>query len=93
MAALEEFYRQAVALRADRVPEWEALWREGPALAVQRTGEHFAALREGGIDHLLRAAAQVRQAPAPTERRYGMCGRLDTYDVAVAGDVAEAGRE
>jgi hypothetical protein len=91
--ALEEFYRQALALRADRLADWEALWRSGPALAVQRTGEHLAALRQGGIDHLLRAAAQVRHAPAPSDRRYGMCGRLDTYDVAaVAGDEATTGR-
>ena len=82
--ALSEFYRLALALRADRLPEWEAIWRDGPALAVRRTGEHLAALREGGIDHLLRAAAQVREAPAPVARRYGMCGRLDTYDVAAA---------
>jgi mannose-6-phosphate isomerase-like protein (cupin superfamily) len=82
--ALEEFYRQALALRADRLADWEELWRSGPALAVQRTGEQLAALREGGIDHLLRAAAQVRLAPEPAGRRYGMCGRLDTYDVARA---------
>lgn len=82
--ALEEFYRQALALRADRLPAWETLWRDGPAAAVQRTGEHLVTLRQGGIDHLLRAAAQVREAPAPAERRYGMCGRLDTYDVAAA---------
>ena len=82
--ALEEFYRQALALRSDRLAQWEALWRGGPALAVERTGEHLATLRQGGIDHLLRAAAQVRQAPSPEERRYGMCGRLDTYDVAAA---------
>lgn len=86
--ALEEFYRQALALRADRLPEWEALWRDGPALAVRRTGEHLATLRQGGIDHLVRAAAQVRQAPPPAERRYGMCGRLDTYDVTGAGEVS-----
>lgn len=79
--ALEEFYRQAVALRADRVAEWEALWHDGPALAVQRTADHFATLRQGGIDHLLRAAAEVRHVPPPESRRYGMCGRLDTYDV------------
>jgi mannose-6-phosphate isomerase-like protein (cupin superfamily) len=81
-SALEEFYRQAVALRADRLDGWEALWRSGPSAAAQRTAEHLDALREGAIDHLLRAAAQVRQAPEPTQRRYGMCGRLDTYDVA-----------
>jgi hypothetical protein len=82
--ALEDFYRQALALRADRLPAWEALWRDGPAAAVERTGEHLEALRQGGIGHLLRAAAQVREAPAPAERRYGMCGRLDTYDVVAA---------
>lgn len=81
--ALEEFYRQALALRADRLAQWEELWRDGPALAVQRTAEHLAALRQGGIGHLLRAAAEVRNAPAPADRRYGMCGRLDTYDVAL----------
>jgi hypothetical protein len=53
-------------------------------MAVQRTGEHLAALQQGGIDHLLRAAAQVRQSPPPPARRYGMCGRLDTYDVALS---------
>jgi mannose-6-phosphate isomerase-like protein (cupin superfamily) len=81
--ALEEFYRQALALRADRLARWEELWRDGPALAVQRTAEHLAALRQGGIEHLLRAAAEVRNAPAPADRRYGMCGRLDTYDVTL----------
>jgi hypothetical protein len=50
---------------------------------VQRTADHFATLRQGGIDHLLRAAAEVRQAPPPESRRYGMCGRLDTYDVTL----------
>ena len=84
VGTLEEFYRQALALRADRLREWEAIWRDGPMLAVERTGEQLAALRQGGIEHLLRAAAQVREAPEPAVRRYGMCGRLDTYDVAVA---------
>jgi hypothetical protein len=81
LAALEEFYRQAVALRADRLAAWEALWRGGPALAVRRTGQHLAELRQGGIEHLLRAAARVQHAPPPPERKFGMCGRLDTYEV------------
>jgi hypothetical protein len=81
LAALEEFYRQAVALRVDRLAAWEALWRGGPALAVRRTGQHLAELRQGGIEHLLRAAARVQHAPPPPARKYGMCGRLDTYEV------------
>jgi hypothetical protein len=87
-AVLEEFYRQALALRVDRLADWVALWRDGPALAVKRTGQHLAELQEGGIDRLLHAAARVQQAPPPPARRYGMCGRLDTYDL---GD--DAGRE
>lgn len=80
-AALEAFYQQAVALVADRVDEWAQLWRGGAGEAVRRTGEHLAALREGRIDHLLQAAVRVEQAPAAQDRRFGMCGRLDTYSL------------
>ncbi|HKN96133.1 MAG TPA: cupin domain-containing protein [Pseudonocardiaceae bacterium] len=74
---LAEFYRAAVALKADRVDSWERIWRAGPVAAAERTGAHLAALREGRIDHLLDAG--VRSAEAPGDRVFGMCGRLDTY--------------
>ncbi|MGH3415294.1 MAG: cupin domain-containing protein [Actinocrinis sp.] len=81
VSALTEFYRQALALRADRLDAWERLWRDGPSAAVARTGDHLAALRDGRVDHLLRAAAEVRHAPEPADRKFGMCGRLDTYEL------------
>jgi mannose-6-phosphate isomerase-like protein (cupin superfamily) len=74
---LAEFYRAAVALKADRVNSWETIWRAGPVAAAERTGAHLAALRAGRIDHLLDAG--VRSAEAPEDRAFGMCGRLDTY--------------
>jgi len=77
--ALAEFYRHAVALVADRTDEWERRWRAGPVAAVRRTEEHLAALRAGRIDHLLRAGVRIEQAPTPEDRKFGMCGRLDTY--------------
>lgn len=86
VGALDEFYRQALALRADRLGQWEELWRDGASLAAQRTGEQLTHLREGRIDHLLRAAARVRQAPAAQDRRFGMCGRLDTYDLSARAE-------
>jgi mannose-6-phosphate isomerase-like protein (cupin superfamily) len=76
---LTDFYRAAVALKRDLVDGWEKIWESGPAEAVRRTGDHLAGLRAGRIDHLL--AAGVRDAPAPPERAFGMCGRLDTYPV------------
>jgi hypothetical protein len=80
--SLADFYRAAVTLVADRLDEWEQIWADGPVAAAQRTGEHLKALRDGRIDHLLEAGARSEQAPAQQDRRFGMCGRLDTYDLA-----------
>jgi mannose-6-phosphate isomerase-like protein (cupin superfamily) len=80
-SALADFYRRAVALRRDRIEAWRKIWREGPARAAERTAEHFAALERGDVAHLTAAAMQVRQAPEPDDRAFGMCGRLDTYEL------------
>jgi mannose-6-phosphate isomerase-like protein (cupin superfamily) len=81
VGALEDFYRAGVALVADHVDHWTELWRSGAMAAAERTGEHLKALRDGRIDHLMRAGVRSAEAPAPDDRRFGMCGRLDTYDV------------
>jgi mannose-6-phosphate isomerase-like protein (cupin superfamily) len=83
-SALAQFYRQAVALRADRIEAWRRIWRDGPLEAARRTEDHFAAIARGDIGHLLAAATGVRQAPEPEERKFGMCGRLDTYELRAA---------
>ncbi len=80
LTALEDFYRAGVALVAEHADRWEKIWRAGAMAAAQRTGEQLEALREGRIDHLMRAGVRSAQAPEPEGRRYGMCGRLDTYE-------------
>ncbi len=77
--ALERFYRQAVALRSDRLDAWEAVWRAGALAAAERTADHLSALRDGRTDHLIEAALRSEQPPQAADRGLGMCGRLDTY--------------
>lgn len=81
LGALEDFYRAGVALVADHTDHWESIWRAGPLAAATQTAEHLKALRDGQIDHLMRAAVRTADAPDPQDRRFGMCGRLDTYDL------------
>lgn len=79
--SLTDFYRAAVGLVADRLDDWERIWADGPVAAAQRTGEHLKSLRDGRIDHLLDAGVRSERAPAQQDRRFGMCGRLETYDL------------
>lgn len=82
--ALAEFYRLAVALRAELFESWDAVVSAGALTAARRTAEQISALRRGEIDHLLAAGLRVEGAPEPAHRAYGMCGRLDRYPPAVA---------
>lgn len=77
--ALTAFYAAALALVADRLPEWEQRWRAGPLAAAERTGELLAALRAGDTGRL--GEARVRHARPAAPRRLGMCGRLATIDL------------
>ena len=81
LSALERFYRQAAALRGDRIEAWRRIWREGPLEAAHRTEEHFEAIARGDVAHLLAASTGAQQAPEPEDRKFGMCGRLDTYEL------------
>jgi mannose-6-phosphate isomerase-like protein (cupin superfamily) len=81
---LAEFYRQAVALRAELFESWDAVVRAGALAAARRTAERLDALRLGEIDHLLAAGLRVEGAPEPAARAFGMCGRLDRYPLAAA---------
>lgn len=78
---LRRFYEQAIELVADRVDGWADIIGSGPEQAVMETHDRLAGLRAGRTDHLLDAAVAVRQPPDPDQRRFGMCGRLDTYEL------------
>jgi mannose-6-phosphate isomerase-like protein (cupin superfamily) len=79
--ALAEFYRQAVQLRSKLFDTWDEVLRDGVVAAAQRTANQLSALREGRIEHLLEAAVRVERAPEPADRAFGMCGRLDRYEL------------
>jgi mannose-6-phosphate isomerase-like protein (cupin superfamily) len=76
-AALHEFYRSAVRLKAGLFDDWEERWRAGALAAAEHTGEHLRCLRAGDVGHLMKAA--VHRLEPPLEHVFGMCGHLDTY--------------
>jgi mannose-6-phosphate isomerase-like protein (cupin superfamily) len=78
--ALDDFYRAAVRLKADRFPDWERRWRDGAMAVALRTGDHLEHLQKGDWDHL--READIHLLPRPGTPRLGMCGRLDAYDPA-----------
>ena len=78
---LTEFYRQAVELRSELFDSWDEVLRDGALTAAARTAYELSALRDGRIEHLLDAALRVEQPPEPEDRAFGMCGRLDRYEL------------
>lgn len=87
--ALEEFHRAAHRLVEPRLASWERRWTDGPLAAAEQTGRQLAGLRGNASTHLREGG--VYALPAPRER-YGMCGRLSTYDPhAVPGPVRTPG--
>ena len=78
---LTEFYRRAVQLRSELFDSWEQVLDSGALAAARRTADELRALRQGRIDHLLGAALRIEQAPEPEQRAFGMCGRLDRYEL------------
>lgn len=78
--ALPRFHAAAAALVRSRAEHWGDLIRERPLAQAQASLEHADAILRGDIAHLGEARVQ-RAAPADGERRFGMCGRLRTYDL------------
>ena len=78
-AALAELHARAARLVQPRVAHWQSLWESTVAAETERTREQLVALASGAPG-LLGEAGVVRGEPAPGERRYGMCGRLQTWE-------------
>lgn len=77
--ALDGFHAAAAALVRHRAAGWADLVREGPLAQAKVSLAHAEAIAAGEHAHL--GEARVQQAASAGERRYGMCGRLRTYDV------------
>ncbi len=79
-SGLEEFYAAATALTKSKLPAWRRTWEAGPLAAANRTGEQLEALARGDHRHLHQGRLTVLEPPSA--RKYGMCGRLATYEPA-----------
>ncbi|PSL06890.1 Cupin domain-containing protein [Haloactinopolyspora alba] len=80
-AALTRLYERATALVTDKVPAWRATWDHGVRTPVEATGRALSDLEDGRVPHL--ADASVHAGERQEELfRFGMCGRLRTWDVA-----------
>jgi Cupin domain len=77
--ALAELHRAAAALVSDRVGGWRQQWRRGPLAQATATGGHLDGLEAVAAGHLATAAVYDAGEPTP---RFGMCGRLQTWNLA-----------
>ena len=77
-AALEAFYRAALALVRPGLGGWRRVWEQGPLAVARQTGDHLDALGHGRVDHLLDGAIYNLLSPGG-ERRLGVCGTLGVY--------------
>ncbi|MYZ35262.1 MULTISPECIES: cupin [unclassified Streptomyces] len=76
---LLDFQRAAAALVRPRVAGWRERWEAGAAEAARQTGVQLDRLAEGDASYLTESRLYARLPAA--HGRFGMCGRLDTYDV------------
>jgi len=76
--ALAELYQSAAALVRDRAGGWRHLWRDRPLAQAVTTGDHLEALDAGEPAHLAASAVQTADR---NPRRFGMCGRLSTWEI------------
>ncbi|MGW1139610.1 cupin domain-containing protein [Streptomyces zhihengii] len=76
---LAAFHRAAGELVRALAPGWHERWRQGAAAASAATGAQLDRLAAGDTSYL--ADARVRAERPVPGGRFGMCGRLDVYDL------------
>ncbi len=77
--ALAAFHVAAAALVRPRLADWRERWRRGAEAAAAATGDQLDRLERGDTTHLADAVVRAEQPAA--HGKFGMCGRLDVYDV------------
>ncbi|MHA7191924.1 cupin domain-containing protein [Arthrobacter sp. MDT2-16] len=78
--ALSEFHRAAAELVRPKVEQWRRLWSSTVEAETERTRGHLESLAQGNGMHLADASV-VHPIPRPEPRLFGMCGRLQTWQV------------
>ncbi|TLM83579.1 cupin domain-containing protein [Pseudarthrobacter sp. NamE2] len=77
--ALDRFYSAASAVVTPLTGTWREVWEKSAGRAASETDQVLSALVTGSQEHLWQAA--LEQAPATrANQRFGMCGRLQTYN-------------
>lgn len=79
-SALNDLYERAGALVAGKASQWRETWSRGVLGPVQATEKALADLENGRAPHLAAATVHVAERQEETFR-FGMCGRLRTWDV------------
>lgn len=82
-AALQPLYDAAAKLVAPRVEGWRATWEASVGVATEQTAAALAALARASSATLADGRVASIDA-APGVRRYGMCGRLQTWPLTPA---------
>ncbi|WP_055697276.1 cupin domain-containing protein [Streptomyces silaceus] len=77
---LAAFHRAAVALVRPLAARWRERWRASAAAAAEATAAQLDRVERADAGYL--AGATVRAEQPAARGRFGMCGRLDVYDVA-----------
>ncbi|MFB7270034.1 cupin domain-containing protein [Streptomyces sp. NPDC056244] len=80
---LLDFQRAAAALVRPRLARWRERWEAGAAEAARQTGVQLDLLAAGDASYLAEARLHTRLPAA--RGGFGMCGRLDTYDIPGPG--------
>lgn len=78
--ALDQLHQYAAQLVQDKVERWRTLVQNGPLAQAQQSLGHLDRLEAGDGSHL--GQAEVRSAtPTSSDPVYGMCGRLQTWNL------------
>ncbi len=77
--ALTELHARAARLVQPRVARWQRLWSATVEAETARTRDQLARLA-GGMPGLMADARVTSAAPHEEPRRFGMCGRLQTWE-------------
>lgn len=77
---LEDFYAHAAGIVQERARGWSELHRSTVIAQSQKTAGQIEALTQRDFAHL-KDADVFTDHGSPPPRRFGMCGRLRTYDL------------
>ncbi|MEA5455026.1 hypothetical protein SPF06_09880 [Sinomonas sp. JGH33] len=81
-SALDDFHAAAANLVAAKATAWERLVEGGAVVQAEATKRHLESLRES--ESIFLSAAETTIGSRASSRKYGMCGRIETWNVSEA---------